>query len=116
MAGRRSLAERLEAERLRKEKAEQRIKALERDQNRIERAKSARREALVGQIVLRKISGDPTNDLTSRMRDWLRGELEQSLTRDTDKALFAESLGNDPQSTNAESSNTPEDPSGQQKR
>ena len=92
MAVRRSLAERLEAERLRKEKAEQRIKVLERDQGRIERAKSSRREAVVGQLVVKQLSNDPDGAFSKQLQDWLREELPVILTRDTDKALFADLL------------------------
>ncbi len=90
MAVRRSLAERLEAERLRKDKAEQRIKVLERDHGRIERAKTIRREGLVGQLVLRQLSNDPQGAFSEQLKDWLKEELPVVLTRDTDKALFAE--------------------------
>ena len=58
-----------------------------------ERARDTRRKVLIGALVLHKIEKDPNE--ARRLGDWLRHELPGFLTRDMDKALFADLLKQD---------------------
>ncbi len=57
-----------------------------------ERTQDTRRKVLLGALVLQRLetSNDPA--FTERLGDWLRRELPDFLTRDIDKALFADLL------------------------
>jgi hypothetical protein len=55
-----------------------------------ERARDTRRKVLIGALVLHKIEKDPNE--ARRLGDWLRRELPGFLSREMDKALFADLL------------------------
>jgi hypothetical protein len=71
---------------------EERKKSLVARLGKQERARDTRRKILLGALVLHRL--DHTNDpeFTKRLGDWLRRELPAFLTRDNDKALFADLL------------------------
>ncbi|MEN3145671.1 mobilization protein [Ochrobactrum sp. WV_118_8] len=58
-----------------------------------ERANDTRRKVLLGALVLHRLENPNDPDFTRRLGDWLRKELPGFLTRDGDKALFADLLG-----------------------
>ena len=55
-----------------------------------ERANDTRRKVLLGALVLHRLEHGKDEEFARRLRDWLKRELPEFLTRDTDKALFAE--------------------------
>ena len=55
-----------------------------------ERANDTRRKVLLGALVLHRLENGKDEEFARRLRDWLKRELPDFLTRDTDKALFAE--------------------------
>ena len=57
-----------------------------------ERAEDTRRKVLLGALVLHRLENSNDADFTRRLGDWLRRELPGFLTRDGDKALFADIL------------------------
>jgi hypothetical protein len=57
-----------------------------------ERARDTRRKILLGALVLHRLDHANDPEFTKRLRDWLRRELPGFLTRDNDKALFADLL------------------------
>lgn len=61
--------------------------------NREERARDTRRKILIGALVLDRIERQPDRYLSSRLDDWLRGELPGFLTREKDRDLFEDILG-----------------------
>ena len=61
-----------------------------------ERANDTRRKVLLGALVLHRLENSNDPDFTRRLGDWLRKELPDFLTRDGDKALFADLLANTP--------------------
>ena len=58
-----------------------------------ERANDTRRKVLLGALVLHRLENANDPEFTKRLGDWLRRELPGFLTRDNDKALFADLLG-----------------------
>jgi hypothetical protein len=58
-----------------------------------ERAKDTRRKVLLGALVLHRMKSGGDGEFSKRLGDWLRRELPGFLTRDFDKALFADLLG-----------------------
>lgn len=58
-----------------------------------ERNNDMRRKVLIGSLVLHHL--DPSNDqeFSKQLGEWLRRELPGFLTRDNDKALFADLIG-----------------------
>ena len=58
-----------------------------------ERANDTRRKVLLGALVLHRLENSNDPDFTNRLTAWLRKELPGFLTRDGDKALFADLLG-----------------------
>lgn len=58
-----------------------------------ERARDTRRKVLLGALVLQKL--DHSNDpFAQGLRDWMARELPAFLSRDVDKALFADLIPN----------------------
>lgn len=57
-----------------------------------ERANDTRRKVLLGALVLHRLETTNDPEFTKRLRDWLRRELPDFLTRDNDKALFDDLL------------------------
>ena len=55
-----------------------------------ERAQDTRRKVLLGALVLQRLETSNDPEFTKRLGDWLRRELPVFLTRDIDKALFAD--------------------------
>jgi hypothetical protein len=61
-----------------------------------DRANDTRRKVLLGALVLHRLEHANDPEFTKRLGDWLRRELPGFLTRDNDKALFADLIGNAP--------------------
>lgn len=57
-----------------------------------ERANDTRRKVLLGALVLHRLENGQDEEFSRRLRDWLKRELPGFLTRDNDKALFADLL------------------------
>ncbi len=57
-----------------------------------ERAHDTRRKILIGALVLHRLQQSGDVDLSRRLGDWLRAELPGFLTREGDRALFADIL------------------------
>ena len=55
-----------------------------------ERANDTRRKVLLGALVLHRLENGKDEEFARRLRDWLKRDLPDFLTRDSDKALFAE--------------------------
>ena len=55
-----------------------------------ERAQDTRRKVLLGALVLQRLETANDPEFTKRLGDWLRRELPGFLTREADKALFAD--------------------------
>ncbi|MBY0256736.1 mobilization protein [Methylobacterium sp.] len=83
---RRSITERLA-------QIEAQKKALQARLGRQERAHDTRRKVLLGALVLQRLEAGHDPAFTQRLADWLRRELPGFLTRDADKALFADLIG-----------------------
>lgn len=75
----------------------------------MERAQDTRRKVLLGALLLHKLDkgGD---EMSNRLRNWLRTELPGFLSRDVDKALLADLL--DDQPSKADTSQGTEDAEG----
>lgn len=58
-----------------------------------DRTNDTRRKVLLGALVLHRLENANDPEFTKRLGDWLRRELPGFLTRDNDKALFADLLG-----------------------
>lgn len=71
-------------------------KALENRLGKQERARDTRRKVLLGALVLQRLEAGHDPEFTKRLGDWLRRELPGFLTRDADKALFADLIGSQP--------------------
>ena len=71
-----------------------------------ERANDTRRKVLLGALVLHRLENANDPEFTKRLGDWLRRELPGFLTRDNDKALFADLLGAAPASTTENNNST----------
>lgn len=72
---------------------EERKKALKARLGKQERAQDTRRKVLLGALVLHRLENSNDAEFTRRLSDWLRKELPGFLTRDIDKALFADLIG-----------------------
>lgn len=55
-----------------------------------------RRKVLVGSLVLHHLESSNDQDFKQQLGEWLRRELPGFLTRDNDKALFADLIGQGP--------------------
>nr|CAD6629835.1 mobilization protein [Rhizobium sp. Khangiran2] len=62
-----------------------------------ERANDTRRKVLLGALVLHRLENSKDEEFSKRLHDWLKRELPGFLTREADKALFANLLGSDVQ-------------------
>lgn len=58
-----------------------------------ERNNDTRRKVLIGSLVLHHLETSNDQDFKKQLGEWLRRELPGLLTRDNDKALFADLLG-----------------------
>lgn len=58
-----------------------------------ERANDTRRKILLGALLLHRIEANDDPEFSSRLSQWLRRELPGFLTREADKALFADLIG-----------------------
>jgi hypothetical protein len=59
-----------------------------------ERAKDTRRKVLLGALVLERLEHHKDAEFSRRLENWLQRELPGFLTRDGDRALFADLLNN----------------------
>lgn len=71
-----------------------------------DRANDTRRKVLLGALVLHRLENNNDPEFTKRLGDWLRRELPGFLTRDNDKALFADLLGPEPTNPTEHSNST----------
>jgi hypothetical protein len=55
-----------------------------------ERANDTRRKVLLGELVLHRLENGKDEEFARRLREWLKRELPDFLTRESDKALFAD--------------------------
>ncbi len=58
-----------------------------------ERNNDMRRKVLIGSLVLHHLETASDQEFKQQLDDWLRRELPGFLTRDNDKALFADLIG-----------------------
>ncbi|WIE35608.1 mobilization protein [Agrobacterium tumefaciens] len=58
-----------------------------------ERNNDMRRKVLIGSLVLHHLETSDDQDFGRQLGDWLRRELPGFVTRDSDKALFADLIG-----------------------
>ncbi|WP_421440133.1 mobilization protein [Agrobacterium tumefaciens] len=58
-----------------------------------ERNNDMRRKVLIGSLVLHHLETSDDQEFNKQLGDWLRRELPGFLTRDNDKALFADLIG-----------------------
>ena len=58
-----------------------------------ERANDTRRKVLLGALVLHRLESGKDEEFSRRLREWLKRELPDFLTRPGDKELFADLLG-----------------------
>ncbi len=70
-----------------------RKKTLQARMGKQERANDTRRKVLLGALVLHRLENVGDGEFSKRLGDWLHRELPGFLTRESDKALFAELLG-----------------------
>jgi len=71
-----------------------------------ERANDTRRKVLLGALVLHRLENSKDEEFSRRLREWLKRELPDFLTRDSDKALFADLIQPAPASTSAPAPDT----------
>ena len=67
-----------------------------------DRAHDTRRKVLLSALVLQRLEAGLDPAFTQRLADWLRRELPGFLTRDADKALFADLIGSPAKAARAE--------------
>ncbi|WP_176038507.1 mobilization protein [Brucella tritici] len=58
-----------------------------------ERANDTRRKVLLGALVLHRIESGNDEELSRRLKEWLKNELPGFLTREADRVLFADLIG-----------------------
>ena len=58
-----------------------------------ERNNDMRRKVLIGSLVLHQLETSNDQDFSKQLGEWLHRELPGFLTRDNDKALFADLIG-----------------------
>ena len=68
-------------------------KALQARAGKQERANDTSRKVLLGALVLHRLENAGDAEFSKRLGDWLRRELPGFLSRDSDRALFADLLG-----------------------
>ena len=61
-----------------------------------ERTRDTRRKVLLGALVLHRLENGKDEEFSRRLSEWLKRELPDFLTRDGDKELFADLIGNVP--------------------
>ena len=61
-----------------------------------ERTRDNRRKVLLGALVLHRLENGKDEEFSRRLSEWLKRELPDFLTRDGDKELFADLIGNVP--------------------
>jgi len=66
-----------------------------------ERARDTRRKVLLGALVLHRLEKGQ-DEFSKKLADWLNRELPGFLTREDDKALFADLVGDKPRSGKTE--------------
>jgi len=71
---------------------EARTKTLKARMAKQDRAKDTRRKILLGALVLHRLEQTGDGEFSKRLGDWLRRELPGFLSREEDKALFADLL------------------------
>jgi len=64
-----------------------------------ERNNDMRRKVLVGSLVLHHLEASDDQEFSKQLGEWLRRELPGFLTRDNDKALFDDLIGQGPPDT-----------------
>jgi len=64
-----------------------------------ERNNDMRRKVLIGSLVLHHLEASDDQEFSKQLGEWLRRELPGFLTRDNDKALFADLIGQVQQGT-----------------
>ncbi len=69
-----------------------------------ERTHDTRRKVLLGTLLLHRLENVNDPEFTSSLRDWLRRELPEFLTRDADKKLLSEFIKPDVAGTVGEKS------------
>ena len=84
---RRPLSERLAAERERVVKAHERVRKLEAQERKTERAKDTRRKVLLGALVVDEL--ERSGAMADELRRWLNERLPGYLTRDHDREVMA---------------------------
>jgi hypothetical protein len=72
---------------------EARAKTLKARMAKQDRAKNTRRKILIGSLVLHHLEHSGDGEFQKPLADWLRRELPKFLTRDEDKAIFADLIG-----------------------
>lgn len=77
-------------------------KALQARLGKQERARDTRRKVLLGALVLHRLENGGDGQFAVRLNDWLRRELPGFLTRDDDRALFADLLAAPTESASAD--------------
>ena len=82
---RRSISERLAAEREKAAAAQERVRKLEAQARKTDAARRKRRDAILGELVAAELERD--TDMAGRLREWLRRELPGHLKRDSDREL-----------------------------
>lgn len=87
---RRTVEERIAAERERRAKSDARLKALQAQASKTERARDTRRKVLLGALVMDELT--VRGPLAETLDRWLRERLPGHLTRDTDRELMAHFL------------------------
>jgi hypothetical protein len=85
MATRRSIEERLA-------QLDNQRKTLQARLGQQERAKDTRRKVLLGALVLHRLEDSGDGEFSKRLEGWLKRELPGFLTREADRALFADLL------------------------
>ncbi len=58
--------------------------------------RDTRRKVLLGALVLHRLENGKDEEFSRRLSEWLKRELPDFLTRDGDKELFADLIGNVP--------------------
>ena len=61
-----------------------------------ERANDTRRKVLLGALVLHRLESGKDEEFSRRLREWLKRELPDFLTRPGDKELFADLIASAP--------------------
>jgi len=70
-----------------------RRKALKSRLSQRERTQDTRRKILMGALVLQRLEASPDVAIGGKLSDWVARELPGFLTRDVDKTLFADLIG-----------------------